>query len=96
MQLPYPSLYTYNHTYEDAGGIEISTVYIINTANRNVYLMNEVGVLNTATNTIEFEDDTENIEVDFKKIVYKLFRGSTPVDEDIVYNKSFMLNHQVY
>ena len=49
--------------------------------------MNEVGVLNTATNTIEFEDDTENIEVDFKKIVYKLFRGSTPVDEDIVYNK---------
>jgi|GEM_PF-5016018 len=87
VQLPYPSLYTYNHTYEDAGGIEISTVYIINTANRNVYLMNEVGVLNTATNTIEFEDDTENIEVDFKKIVYKLFRGSTPVDEDIVYNK---------
>lgn len=77
--LPYQPFYLYSDTV-------LGVDYIINTDNQNVYVKTEVGLLNTANNKIEFESGDE-VNVDYETLVYKLYKGTTIVDEDTLFNK---------
>lgn len=85
--MPYDSLYQYV--------VDENNIYVINMKNKNFYHKSDVGQLNTNTNKIEFSDATRNVNVDFKSLVYKLYKGTNLANEDTLFNKKLRVKSPI-